>query len=199
MKYPAFFDEIENITLLDRLSNFLGSFDEGIVTFSYKEIVKSAGHSCPTVMGAYLIALEGLKQLYKDTLPIRGEIKISLKGFIEDSSTCAISNVLTQVTGATKTIGFQGINGNFSRTNLIEFDKSLSSSAKFTRLDINKSINITYNPDLIEINPLQKILMKKISENCATKDETNQFKKLFQNRVKDIYHNKDRVIKVYED
>lgn len=36
MKYPAFFDEIENITLLDRLSNFLGSFDEGIVTFSIK-------------------------------------------------------------------------------------------------------------------------------------------------------------------
>ena len=50
--------------------------DTGEIEFSYVDIVKSAGHSCGTVAGAYLIALEGLKALYGEELPQRGEIKV---------------------------------------------------------------------------------------------------------------------------
>ncbi len=76
MTYPEFFNKIEKIKLKDDLSNFLGATEDGIIEFSYIDVVKTAGHSCPTVLGAYLMTLEGLKALYKDELPKRGEIKI---------------------------------------------------------------------------------------------------------------------------
>ena len=66
MKYPEFFERVESITLKDPLAEFLGAFEEGIISFSYLDAVKSAGHSCPTIAGAYLMAREGLKALYKD-------------------------------------------------------------------------------------------------------------------------------------
>ncbi len=69
MKYRAFFDEIETIVVEDELAKFLGVNDDGVIEFSYTDIVKSAGHSCGTVAGAYLIAREGLKVLYKNSLP----------------------------------------------------------------------------------------------------------------------------------
>ena len=64
MEYRAFFDEIETIVLEDELAQFLGVNDNGVIEFSYADIVKTAGHSCGTVAGAYLIAQEGLKALY---------------------------------------------------------------------------------------------------------------------------------------
>jgi len=76
MKYPKFFDEIEHIVLKDELSEFLGSAENGIIDFSYTEIVKMAGHSCGVVSGAYLMALKGLKALYGEELPLRGNIKV---------------------------------------------------------------------------------------------------------------------------
>ena len=84
MKYPEFFERVESITLKDLLAEFLGAFEEGIISFSYLDAVKSAGHSCPTIAGAYLMAREGLKALYKDEVPVRGEIKVFLKEGMEE-------------------------------------------------------------------------------------------------------------------
>jgi hypothetical protein len=61
MNHPSFFDTIEKIKLQDPLSAFLGTFENGLIEFSYQDVVKSAGHSCPTVAGAYICTLEGLK------------------------------------------------------------------------------------------------------------------------------------------
>ena len=55
MSYPSFFDEIESIKVKDPLSNVLGAFEMGEYEFGYVDVVKSAGHSCPTVAGAYLM------------------------------------------------------------------------------------------------------------------------------------------------
>ena len=40
MKYPEFFNTIETIKLQDDLSSFLGSIEDGLVEFSYLDIVK---------------------------------------------------------------------------------------------------------------------------------------------------------------
>lgn len=64
MKYRKIFDQFEKIVVQDELAKFLG-VNDGVIEFSYIDIVKSAGHSCGTVAGAYIIALEGLKALYK--------------------------------------------------------------------------------------------------------------------------------------
>jgi len=53
MTYPPFYDAVETITLYDPLAELLGSFEKGQIRFKYTQIVKAAGHSCPTVGGAY--------------------------------------------------------------------------------------------------------------------------------------------------
>ena len=83
INYPTFFKTRPSIKLQDPLQKFLGTFQDGIVEFSYLEVVKNAGHSCPDVTGAYLMTLKALKALYKDELAVRGEIKASFKGSIK--------------------------------------------------------------------------------------------------------------------
>ncbi|WP_220452559.1 hypothetical protein [Colwellia sp. RSH04] len=72
MKYPDFYHQIPTIQLQDDLAAFLGAFEQGIVEFSYLDSVKAAGHSCPTVLGAYLMTLQGAKALYQNELAKRG-------------------------------------------------------------------------------------------------------------------------------
>jgi len=50
----------------------------------YIQLVKAAGHSCPTVAGAYAMSYHALKVLYPDSLPVRGEIKVEFKESLED-------------------------------------------------------------------------------------------------------------------
>ncbi|MCK5110129.1 MAG: hypothetical protein KAQ94_01320 [Arcobacteraceae bacterium] len=196
MKYPEFFNTIETIELVDNLSDFLGTFEDGLVEFSFLDVVKSAGHSCPTVAGAYLMTLEGLKALYKDELPVRGEIFVSFKEDANDGVAGVIANVITQITGATTTSGFKGIGGNFVRHSLMEFDANIQSSVKFQRLDNGKSVEVIYNPSSIPGNPLQQELMQKIMQNIATPEERISFGKLWQQRVENIFKNINQVITI---
>jgi hypothetical protein len=196
MKYPEFFDKIQTIKLKDDLASFLGTFEDGLVEFSYLDIVKTAGHSCPTVAGAYLLAFCGLKELYKEQLPIRGEIFVSFKDDANDGVAGVIANVITQITGATTTSGFKGIGGKFVRHSLMEFDANISSSVKFQRLDSGKSIEVIYNPNSIGADPKMQQLMQKIMQNNANKDEKKEFGELWQQRVENIFKNIDKVITI---
>lgn len=194
MKYPEFFDQVPTITLKDDLSEFLGSIDDGIVEFSYLDIVKTAGHSCPTVAGAYIMCMVGLKELYKDELPVRGEIMIEFASDEKDGVAGVIANVMSQITGATNTLGFKGIGGEYIRHSLVSFNAEINSSVKFTRNDTNESVELVYNADAIPAKPAQAELMQKLLRNFATDDEAREFKKLWQGRVKDIFSNIDKVI-----
>ena len=197
MKYPDFFKQIETIKLTDDLSNFLGTFEDGVVEFNYLDIVKSAGHSCPTVAGAYLMALEGLKALYPDEqMPNRGNIFVSFKEDSNDGVAGVIANVFTQITGATETLGFKGINGNFVRHDLMKFNDNISSSVKLQRLDNGATIEVVYNPSSIQANPLQQELMQKIMKGVATQQERISFGKLWQERVENIFSNISSVITI---
>ncbi|WP_373069304.1 FmdE family protein [Sulfurimonas sp.] len=196
MKYPEFFDTLPTITLKDELAEFLGSIDDGIVEFSYLDVVKNAGHSCPTVAGAYIMTLVGLKELYKDETPVRGEIVIEYASDENDGVAGIISNVMSQITGATKTLGFKGIGGEYIRHSLVSFNALIDSSVKFKRNDTNESVEITYNPDVIKPDPAQAELMQKLLRNFATDEEAKEFKKLWQGRVKKIFENIDKVITI---
>ena len=196
MNYPSFFNTIETIKLQDDLASFLGTFENGLVEFSYLDIVKSAGHSCPTVAGAYIMALEGLKALYKDEVPKRGEIFVS---FSEDASkgvAGVIANVITQITGATTTSGFKGIGGNFVRHSLMEFDANISSNVQFQRLDSGAKVKVIYDPSSIQGDPLQQTLMQKIMHGLANDEDKKEFGKLWQKRVENIFQNIDKVITI---
>ncbi len=196
MKYPDFFSTIETITLQDELSDFLGIFENGVMHFSYLDIVKSAGHSCPTVAGAYLMAQAGLKALYKDELPKRGEIFVAFKEDCNDGVAGVIANVFTQITGATEQFGFKGIGGNYVRHDLMKFNADITSDVKLQRLDTGETVEVVYNPSSVSINPLQPKLMEKILKQTATQDDKVLFGKIWQERVREIFKNKDKVITI---
>jgi hypothetical protein len=196
MKYPEFFDKIPNIKLKDNLSSFLGAFEDGQTEFSYKDVVKTAGHSCPTVLGAYLMTYKALDELYKNEIPIRGEIKIEFSTKQTEGVTGVISNVMSNITGATFDTGFKGLAGNFDRRFLMFFEKDISSSVRFTRVDTQKSVDVFYDTSSIKMSEeLQTLMQKAISKN-ANEQEIKEFGKLWQNRVEEISNKVDEVISV---
>lgn len=196
MNYPEFFDKIPTIKLKDNLSSFLGAFENGEIEFSYKEIIKSAGHSCPTVLGAYLMTYKALCELFKDEIPIRGEIKIEFSTKQTDGVTGVISNVMSNITGATFDTGFKGIAGNFDRRFLMFFEKDISSNVRFTRVDNQNSVDVFYDPSMIGADSKMQGLMQKAISKTASSDELEEFGKLWQNRVEQISLKIDEVISV---
>ena len=113
MQYPNFYTKVETIKLYDPLSDFLGAFSNGIIEINYIDCVKLAGHSCPTVAGAYLMTLHGLKALYPDSLPQRGNLRVSLREDRSKGVTGVVGNIISFITGASDETGFKGIQGNF--------------------------------------------------------------------------------------
>jgi len=198
MQYPKFFDGIESIKLYDDLSEFLGTFEDGIIEFTYLDIVKNAGHSCPTVAGAYLMAREGLKALYKEDIPQRGKIKVEFKEDISDGVTGVIANVITHITGATNKSGFKGIANKFIRHSLMFFNSNINANIKLTNLLTNDSVEVNYNHKNIPANPLMNELMQKVLQKVAIKNEQIYFGQLWQERVQNILKNHNQVITIIQ-
>jgi formylmethanofuran dehydrogenase subunit E len=192
MTYPLFFKKVETIKLYDPLSEFLGSFDNGIVEFEYMNLVQIAGHSCPTVAGAYLMTLLALKELYKDKLPLRGGIRVDFAEDIDDGVTGVISTVVSAITGATKSHGFKGLGGQFVRHSLMDFGKDIKASIRFSRIDTGESVDVNYNPSLVAFNPTIQSLMQKSLQKIASNEEESEFRKLWQQRVEEILCNYDK-------
>ncbi len=192
MKYPEFFDKIEHIILKDDLSAFLGSTEKGIIEYTYSDVVKMAGHSCGVTSGAYLMTLNGLKALYGTEIPKRGEIKVELKGTLKDN-TGVFAQVFSYLTGATDNTGFLGIMGKFNRRGLLFYGVNMESDVRFTRLDTNKSIEVTY--DLSKaVNP--GVILRSAIAPDATEEDKRTFSKRWQEMVKTIFDNADKVIKI---
>jgi hypothetical protein len=164
MKYPDFFSTLPSIILYDPLSEFLGTFENGIVEFNYLDVVKNSGHSCPTVAGAYLMSLYALNALYKDETPVRGNIQISFREDESSGVTGVFANVMSHITGAADSSGFKGINGKFKRADLINFNASINAIVKFTRLDTNESVEVSYDPSSITQDPKYKLWQEKVEK-----------------------------------
>lgn len=198
MSYPKFYDMIESIKVKDPLSNALGAFENGEYEFNYVDVVKSAGHSCPTVAGAYIITLTALKSLYPDELAVRGNIKVEFEESMESGVAGVIGNVISQITGATDKSGFKGLQGKFARHSLMHFNSDINASARFTRLDNSKSVDVFYNPESVKPNPDMQVLMKKMANGEASNGEVKEFGVLWQDRVKRIFENLEMVVRIEE-
>lgn len=198
MRYASYIDAVECIKMRDPLSEFLGVFAGGVVEFSYLDVVKSAGHSCPTIAGAYLSLLEGLKALYKDEMPVRGEIAVAFANASTEGVGGVIANVVMQITGATKESGFKGIKGNFSRVGLMSFEQEISADMRLSRLDTNAAVLITYDPSSIAVDERQSPLMAKLLARQATDEEQRLFYQIWHTRVEAILQNSDKVLTITE-
>lgn len=197
MIYPQFFNKIPTIKLQDDLASFLGAFEDGIIEFSYLDVVKSAGHSCPTVLGAYLMTLKGLETLYENEIPKRGEILVEFRESQTMGVSGVIGNVIMNITGATTTNGFKGLAGKFDRNYLMKFEKEINgANVRFTRIDTSKSVDVFYDASSVKHHEDMNFLMQKSLQGNATTQEKKEFAKLWQKRVEEISNNIDEVIKI---
>lgn len=199
MQYPHFYTQIPPIRLYDPLSEFLGAFDHGQISISYLDCVKLAGHSCPTVAGAYLMAREGLHALYGEALPERGSVKVDMKENIAEGVTGVVANVISFIVGASDVSGFKGIKGHFSRDNLVFFEANIPTEVKLTRLDTMQSVNLSYDPSNIKPNENMMPLLGKCLEGSASSKEKETFKKLWQGRVEKILLGSNNLITITKD
>ncbi len=193
MKYPEFYDQVEHIILKDDLSAFLGSSEEGIIDFSYLDMVKVAGHSCVVISGAFLMTLKGLKALYGTELPKRGEIKVEIRDRLGEGNIGVFGQVYSNITGATVNTGFGGIGPNFNRRGLMSYGANIESNVRFTRLDTNQSIDVFYYPQKV-VSP-GDIMQAAIGPN-ATEEGRVAFPRLWQEMVKTIFDNADLIIEL---
>ncbi|HYC43366.1 MAG TPA: hypothetical protein VEB70_10315 [Noviherbaspirillum sp.] len=186
MNYPAFFDQAPVITVHDGLARFLGAFDDGDITYRYIDAVRLAGHSCPTVAGAYLMTRRALALLYPGQVPERGEIRVRFSNAMSEGVTGVIGSVVSLITGAAGAGGFKGIGGQFRRQNLMDFSCEMEGEVSFERLDNGASIQLGVNLNRVEADPRTGTLLRKILEDLATQDEASTFASLWQERVKRI-------------
>ena len=83
MRTPAFFVAVPPIRVTDPLAALLGAADGGHIDYHYLDAVKLAGHSCPTVAGAWLMTRTALAHLYTDQTPQRGGVRVELRQAVE--------------------------------------------------------------------------------------------------------------------
>jgi formylmethanofuran dehydrogenase subunit E len=186
MSHPAFFDEVKTLTLRDPLAQALGAASDGLITYGYLDAVKLAGHSCPTVAGAYLMTLKALEKLYPDSVPERGAVRVELGAAQAEGVTGVIAAVAGLITGAAGEGGFKGLGGKFSRRNLLLFGIGSGIEVKFTRMDTGAAMTVSYHPEVVPPPPELPALMQKLLSGEASADERAQFGTLWQMRVKRI-------------
>ena len=191
MKYPDFFDEVEPIDMYDPLAETLGAVEDGRFTYNYLDMVKLAGHSCPTVAGAWIMTSIGLKKLYGDELPVRGEIRVQMRGALDEGVEGVIGSCIGFITGAANEGGFKGLGGRMARNNRLIYGVEMEGEVRLSRLDNGESVELAYNPSMVPGNPEQQILMQKVLQGVADQDEKRRFAQLWQERVKRILLQKE--------
>lgn len=186
MTFPAFFDAAPRITVRDPLARFLGAADEGVIEYGYVDVVKLAGHSCPTVASAYLMVRAALRSLYPDTLPERGGIRVDLRDDRLAGTTGVVANVASYLTGATQDTGFKGIGGHFDRRNLLFFGIDIPGQLRFTRTDTGAAVTVSARLDRIPADPSTMPLLQACLAGTATVDDAARFQSLWQGRVRSL-------------
>lgn len=187
MSFPAFFTDIPPIVVRDRLAEFLGAAEGGIIEYRYVDAVKLAGHSCPTVAGAYLLARRALAALYPDELPARGGIRVEFRNTQESGVTGVMAAVIGLITGAAGASGFKGIAGHFSRRDLLRFDApELAGELAFTRIDRAQCVALTLHLEHVAPDPRTAPLMQQLLTGDRDPEAAKAFAALWQDRVRRI-------------
>ncbi len=202
-----FFEDVEPIRLHDPLAYILGAQNEGDpFVFNYTDAVLVAGHSCPAVSGAYKITQLALKALYRDDIPVRGQIRVVIKGGPGDLAYGPQSHVISLITGAAGVTGFKGLGGRWGRNNRLFFDSHNPefNTFIFQREDTGAAVKIVYDPQAISGDPRMNDLVPKVLRGTASIDEKELFISMWQGNVKKILLESDKypglfTVEVLED
>ncbi len=189
--FRATITEVPPLVLREPLAATLGAFngDDHNVAFSFDDVVKAAGHVCPTVTGTYLAVSRALDALYGDEVPLRGGIAVTIAGSREEGALGGMAQVITHVTGAAGAGGFKGLSGRFARRGLLRFEGESDGAAviTFERVDTGAAVTVRFSPWLVPF-PVEKgsravALMEKVVGGDATADEAREFADLWMEKI----------------
>lgn len=183
--FPEFFAAAPTIRLRDPLADFLGASADGVLEYGYADVVKLAGHSCPTVASAYLMARAALQALFPGTLPERGAVRVAMPQPVDEGVSGVMGNVISFVTGAAGEGGFHGIGSRFGRRDLLSYGApDLAGQVRFTRTDTGASVGVLARPERVPGDPRMRELISRCMTGSATPDESRLFRTLWQDRVR---------------
>lgn len=186
MMFPDFYREIPPITLHDGLAELLGAAEQGRLDYHYADAVRLAGHSCPTVAGAWLLARRGLLTLFPECLPERGEIRVELRAALDASTAGVVGGVLGLITGAAGEGGFKGLGQRYARRNMLLYGVDMPAEVRLTRLDQSESVLLSYHPEIVPPDAALQALLPRVISGQAAAGEQADFARLWQARVRRI-------------
>lgn len=182
--FPDFFSKAPSVTVRDPLAQFLGAARDGVMEYRYADAVRLAGHSCPTVAGTWLMTLHGLRALYGNELPVRGEIEVYMADARDAGTTGVMATVAQLVTGAAPETGFHGIGGRFGRNNLLHFDQSMRGTIGLRRKDTGTAVQVELDASVVPWPDEMRTLLPKAASGQASTAELQRFGELWQERVR---------------
>ncbi|HDP98182.1 MAG TPA: hypothetical protein ENN22_03235 [bacterium] len=194
--FKDFLYQIEPIEMFEPLAETLGAFNNGnpALSYSYIDVVKMAGHACPTTAGAFVCCKKALEKLFPGKTPIRGDISITIYGEQDEGVYGVIGQVFNLLTGAAPASGFSGLGHKFRRKDLLKFTpQKIDPEAmcfEFRRIDNNQGMLVKFYPQNIPVpqGKAEKLaeLMPKVLWEVANENERNEFQNLWMERVKNI-------------
>ncbi|MBI4186846.1 MAG: hypothetical protein HY530_04990 [Chloroflexi bacterium] len=209
--FRDFLGKVEPIRLKEPLAETLGVFvrDDAVLEYTFIDVVKLAGHACPTTAAAYLCCLKALERLYPGEMPVRGDIAITVYGEPDEGVYGVMSQVFSLLTGAAPATGFKGLGPKFKRKNLLKFSPAKMEPAamcfEFRRLDTGKAVLVKFYPREVP-SPQEKAermgeLMDQVIWDVARDEEKKQFQDLWMGKVQSMLLDRqdiDRWLRVEE-
>lgn len=200
MTFPAFFEQAPVVRTVDPLAQMLGASKGGSLDYRYGDAVRLAGHSCPTVAGAFLMGRAALAALYPDGPAERGQITVRMPAPENQGTTGVIAQVLTLLTGAAAANGFQGIGGRFARNGLLTFaERPESDAIVLRRRDTGAAVAVELDTSLVPGDPSMRQLLGAIMANTASDEQREAFGHAWQDRVRRLlleFADDPRVVRV---
>ncbi|WP_459191946.1 hypothetical protein [Halosimplex sp. J119] len=184
--------DVAPIEIRDPVAEALGVLepdDPFVVT--YADVVKAAGHSCPTAAGAFRIVQLGLESLYPDGHPVRSSIEVQAGGPRNDVTYGVMSRIISYVTGAAGEDGFGGLAGGYGgRRDLVRFDafdpETAEPTFRFRRTDTDETIEVIYHgSDVPDGGPAIGHL-RLILDGSATEQQRAAFDEAWHRRVQTV-------------
>jgi len=187
--------DVEPIRIRDPVAEALAVLDpDDPFVVSYRDVVKTAGHSCPTAAGAFGLTQTALDALYPDTLPVRSNIEVRAGGPKDDAAYGVTANLVTAITGAAESGGFAGLAGGFGgRDDMLSFGTFGDEGVQFAfrRTDADDTVIVTYHvADVPPLGPEGQYLPKLV-DGSATSQERDAFANAWHGRVQAVLDDED--------
>lgn len=189
------YEDVDPIRIRDPAAEALAVLDPGEpFVISYADVVKEAGHSCPTAAGAFRIVQRGLDALYPDALPVRGDVAVTAGGPKDDASYGVTSRIVSYVTGAAEADGFGGLaGGHGNRRDLLAFESMDVDGVayRFERTDTGEAVRVTYHVHAVPDAGPPTQYLPKLVEGTATDEERAAFAEAWHGRVRAVLADDD--------